>query len=412
MNVLFIHPSYPNQFTRIAHKMGQYNGIKCSCLVDAAFSAQVRADGVPIAYYGFQKDQGNGNAGSAGYFYSSTCEDAIRNGKGVAETLSAIIKTTPVDIVVGHAAFGATFFIKKLLNVPVISYAEMAGYDMTHSRQEFPPLLQHRFLDVSFKSVVYTSAIHSDLIIVPSQHARKGFPPELQSKIRVQMEGFPISPNHYDRNVLRETLGLPDPGPIIGFAGRTLEAMRGFDIFVKIAARIVKEIPDAHFLVIGDDKTIYGNEKVYLGQKSFKQYAFEAANLGEDRFIFYNFLPRDQFLRCLQAMDLFICPLFEGAGNWSLFEAMACGLKILASNRCFIPEVITNGKEGFLFDPYDIDGFVSKSLEILADTESYQYLGVNAQQRIKNQFSVEKAVKGYVEIINEAMGTQKRDLLS
>jgi glycosyltransferase involved in cell wall biosynthesis len=386
--------------------MGQYNGIKCSCLVDAAFSAQVRADRAPIAYYGFQKDGGNGHAGNTNntsYYYSSTCEDAIRNGKGVTETLAAIIKTTPIDVVVGHAAFGTTFFIKKMLNVPVISYVEMAGYDMTNSRREFPPVREHRFLDVSFKSIVYTSAIHSDLIIVPSQHAKKSFPAELQAKIRVQMEGFPIPSNHFDRDVLRETLGIPGSGPIIGFAGRTLEAMRGFDIFVKIAARLKQEVPDAHFLVIGDDKTIYGNEKVYLGQKSFKQYAFEAANLGEDRFIFYNFLPRDQFIRCLQVMDLFICPLFEGAGNWTLFEAMACGLKILASNCCFIPEVITHGQEGFLFDPYDIDSFVSKSLEILTDTKSYQYLGINAQEKIKHHFSVEKAVKGYVEIINEAI---------
>lgn len=406
MNVLFVHPSYPNQFTQIAHKMGQHKNIKCSCLVDAGFTPQIRSDGVPIAYYGYQKD---GCPNSAGYFYSSTCEDAIRNGRGVAQALASIMQTGPIDVVVGHAAFGTTFFIKKLLNIPVISYVELPGYDMACSRPEFPPLMEHRFLDISFKSVVYTSAIHSDMIIVPSRHAGKSFPPELRPKIRVQMEGFPIASNHNDKGGLRKTLGLPDPGPIIGFAGRTLEAMRGFDIFVKIAAQIKKEIPGAHFLVIGDDKTIYGNEKVYLGQKNFKQYAFETANLGDDRFIFYNFLPRDQFVRCLQAMDLFICPLFEGAGNWTLFEAMACGLKILASNRCFIPEVITHGEEGFLFDPYDIDGFVNKSLEILADTESYRYLGINAQKRIKKDFSVEKAVKGYVDIINEAMGTQKKE---
>lgn len=400
MNVLFVHPSYPNQFTQIAHQMGKHKNIKCSCLVDAGFSPQIRADGVPIAYYGFQKD---GCSNSASYFYSSTCEDAIRNGKGVAQALASIIQTGRIDVVVGHAAFGTTFFIKKLLNIPVISYVELPGYDMACSRQEFPPLNEYRFLDISFKSVVYTSAIHSDMLIVPSQHARKSFPPELQPKIRVQMEGFPIARNHYDKVGLRNTLGLPDSGPIIGFAGRTLEAMRGFDVFVKVAARIKKELPDAHFLVIGDDKTIYGNEKVYLGQKSFKQYAFETANLGEDRFIFYNFLPRDQFIRYLQAMDLFICPLFEGAGNWTLFEAMACGLKILASNRCFIPEVITHGEEGFLFDPYDIDGFVGKSLDILADTENYRYLGENAQKRIKNHFSVEKAVKGYMNIITEVI---------
>jgi glycosyltransferase involved in cell wall biosynthesis len=86
---------------------------------------------------------------------------------------------------------------------------------------------------------------------------------------------------------------------------------------------------------------------------------------------------------------------------------MACGLKIIASDRCFIPEVITPGQDGFLFDPYDIGGFVEKSLEILSDPDRYEFLGINAQKKIQEHFSIEKAVEGYVDIIHEVVQNTK-----
>ncbi len=400
MKVLFIHPSYPSQFTQIAHHMRSQNGIECACLVDIAFATQIQADQVPITYYGYQKD---GDSTSTGYFYTSNYEDAIRHGKGIADVLPSLVQDHLVDLVVGHASFGTTFFIKKLVNLPVISYVELPGYDMAYCRQEFPILDQHRMLDISLKSLIYTSAIYSDLVIVPSPYAKTFFPPELQSKIRVQMEGFQIPPLHKDRQALKKRLELPDEGAIIGFTGRTLEAMRGFDIFVKVAVQLRKVRPDLHFLVIGNEETIYGNEQAYLGEKSFKAHVLETEGVDSNFFIFRNFLPYQDFLQHLQVMDLILFPLFEGAANWSLFEAMASGLTILASNRAFIPEVITSGQEGYVFDPYDINGFVETSLNILSHPGAFSSLGINARAKIETQYSLKKAVTGYRTIIEEVI---------
>ncbi len=401
MKVLFIHPAYPNQFTLIAHQMGQQPGIECFFLADLSFSQQIQSDGVPITYFGYHKD-GGGNGGE--YIYTSIYDEPIRHGRGIMEVLSNIVESYSIDVVIGHASFGVTFFIKEFLDLPVISYVELPGYYMTYCREEFPAGDEYRFFNMSFKSVVLTSVIHSNLTIVPSHHARMYFPPELQSKIRVQMEGFQLPPNHTDRPSLRKALGLPENKFIIGFVGRTLEAVRGFDIFIKIAVRLNAVRPDLKFLVIGDAETIYGNEVNYLGKQTFKEYVMEKEQLDEDSLIFRDYLPHAEFIRHLQSIDVLIFPLFEGAANWSLFEAMAAGVKILASDRAFIPEVITSGKEGFLFEPYDIDGFVNRTLQILAEPERYSYLAKNARQKIKQHYSIEKAVAGYTAIMQEAVG--------
>jgi glycosyltransferase involved in cell wall biosynthesis len=258
---------------------------------------------------------------------------------------------------------------------------------------------------------VFSAAINSDAVIVPSLHAGNLFPDELKGKIRVRMEGFRLPLLHSDKKALRKKLGLPEQGLIVGIASRTLEAMRGFDVFLKVAKQLKQNRPDIHVLVIGSEQTIYGNELTYLGGKSFKQHVLDDLNITDDFLISRDYLEYDAFQDHLQAMDLIFFPLFEGAANWGLFEAMASGLPVIASNRCFIPEVISHGTNGFMVDPYDIEEMVSRSLNILDDPDASSFLGENARKKIKDHYSVEHSIAGYLAVINEVMGQNDNGML-
>ena len=403
MKALFVHPSYPNQFTRIAHTLGTRGGWDCACLVQDAFTESVRRDDPPIAYYGFQEK----SAPISGNYYSQCLEEGVRCGKAVVEAVSHLQAAGHVDVVIGHASFGTTFFIRELLRIPVIAYVELPGYFPIYGRDEFPAQYPESLVDVSLRALIHASVLQSDLCLVPSGHARRLFPDELQHKIRVQAEGFSLPPDVLDKTALRGDLGLPGSAPLVGFAGRTLEAIRGFDVFIKVAKEIRRVRQDVEFLVVGDEMTIYGNEAAYLAEKSFKRHVLDTEGVEEQTIIFKPFMPHDQFIRHLQAMDLIVFPTFEGAGNWALFDAMAAGIPILASNRCFIPEVITHEEEGLLFDPQDVDGFVRAALMILADPSRFSRLGFRAREKIAHRFSVENAADGYASIITEAVNMRR-----
>jgi glycosyltransferase involved in cell wall biosynthesis len=400
MRVLFIHPAYPSQFTAIAHAMAGVTGVETAFLTDAAFGDQIRSDNVPIPYYGYTKDSSPGES----VWYMTSYDEGIRHGKGVCDVMPDIMTSFPPDVVVGHASFGSTFFLKNMFRIPVISYVELPGYHMAWCRSEYPPLAEHLFLNSAFQSLVYASAVNSDRVIVPSRHAATLFPAELQPKIRVQMEGFKLPEICPDKQFIRMKYGLPANGPIIGFASRTLEAMRGFDIFLNVVKRLKAIRLDLHVLVVGSEQTVYGNELSYLGGKSFKQQTMDDLEIGEDFFISRDYLANDAFHEHLQAMDLILFPLFEGAANWGLFEAMASGVPVIASNRCFIPEVISHGEDGFMFDPYAIDDMVNQSLAILENPEGYSAVGTNARNKIRDYYSVENSVKGYLDVIAEVIG--------
>jgi glycosyltransferase involved in cell wall biosynthesis len=398
MRVTFVHPSHPSQFTRIAHALAERDGWECAVLVHEKFADAVRTDDPPIPYYGFHEEIGP----ASGAFYTQCVEDGIRCGKAVVDALAPLHAAGGVDVVVGHASFGTTFFVREVLRVPVVAYVELPGYFPIYCRDEFPAQVEQRLMDVSLRALIHASVLSSDLCVVPSCHARDLFPAEVRSKVRVQPEGFEVPPLARDKGALRRELGIPGSGPVIGFAGRTLEAVRGFDVFVKMATAIHRVRRDVRFLVVGDEATLYGNETAYLSGKSFKQHVAEREHLDPDAFTFRAFMPHDRFVQHLQVMDLAVFPIFEGAGNWSVFEAMAAGVPILASDRCFLPELIRHGHDGLLVDPADVGELIAAALSLLRQPRRRDALGRAARRTIARRFSLARTADGYAAIITEA----------
>jgi glycosyltransferase involved in cell wall biosynthesis len=207
---------------------------------------------------------------------------------------------------------------------------------------------------------------------------------------------------------MRKKLGLPVDAPLVGFCGRTLEAVRGFDIFLKVLRRVWQARPDVQAIAIGTAATLYGNEDIYLGQQSFKEYALAQAGVDAAAILWRDFLPYPTFLGHLACLDLAILPTFEGASNWSFFDAMASGTPILTSNRTYIPELIDYGREGYYFDPYDIDAYARMTLALLDQPAERARIGRNARDRIRREHTPERAADGYERVIYEAVELQRK----
>jgi hypothetical protein len=226
MKAVFIHPSYPNQFTELAYRLAEREGWDCAFLVQDRFTDQVRRDNPPLTYYGYHEVA----APTPVSYYVQCLEEGVRRGKAVVEALAHIRASAGLDVVVGHACFGTTFFVRELLKVPAVAYVELPGYFTVFCREEFPGQYPHGLIDVSLRALIHSSVLQSDLCVVPSRHAKQLFPAELRSKVRVQMEGFSLPAPVADRAALRRDLGLATSGPIIGFAGWTLEGVRAASI--------------------------------------------------------------------------------------------------------------------------------------------------------------------------------------
>jgi glycosyltransferase involved in cell wall biosynthesis len=320
MRVLFVHPAYPNTFTTVIEALATRPGVRCSVLLDNRAKQAVYDPTGRIRFLGYDPDSNIAQRGAG--MHDAAFTPAAAHGLSIARALRVHSRAHRFDVVLSHASRGCTFYLRHAIDGAIVSYCEHPGYFMQSARAEYPQTLPQYVHDMGYRALVLASVLHSDLGLVASEHARKMFPAEVQHRVRVAPEGFPLSTPPKRRPALRAQLGLPEEGLIVGFFARSLEAVRGFDTFVEVAKRIQAARNDIHVLVIGAEQTLYGNELLYLRGQSFKHHALQRSGVDEGAFIWRDYMPYQEFIAHLHCIDLAILPYFEGASNWSVFHAM------------------------------------------------------------------------------------------
>jgi len=101
----------------------------------------------------------------------------------------------------------------------------------------------------------------------------------------------------------------------------------------------------------------------------------------------------------LSATDIFCMPSLNEALPYSLLEAMAAGIPVIASNVGGIPEALTDGKEGLLVPSGGVRELSFAIQKLISDDQLAKRLGLNGQHTVNQTFSLER------------MLTQTRDLL-
>lgn len=105
-------------------------------------------------------------------------------------------------------------------------------------------------------------------------------------------------------------------------------------------------------------------------------------------------------LREYQRADIFCLPsLYEGFPN-TVCEAMSCALPILCSRVCDNPDIVEDGRNGFLFDPLSAEDMAEKILEMLAmPSRGRADFAEASRLRAERLFSPDSFVEKYIELL-------------
>jgi glycosyltransferase involved in cell wall biosynthesis len=181
-----------------------------------------------------------------------------------------------------------------------------------------------------------------------------------------------------NRTDIRRLFGVPGDASLIGCAG-SFTAEKGHLVLIRGFQQINRMLPQSRLMLIGDGP---------LKEK----YVTLVRRLGLDgKIVFPGFL--SDLGAVLPSLDLFIFPsLEEGLGS-SLLYAMACGIPVCASRTGGIPEVIEQGRTGYLFAPGDTDSLVNSALEAIGNPGESRQLAEAASRSVCERFSVERTVE-------------------
>jgi glycosyltransferase involved in cell wall biosynthesis len=111
---------------------------------------------------------------------------------------------------------------------------------------------------------------------------------------------------------------------------------------------------------------------------------------------------RDDVDKLLPNFDIFCLASEHEALGTSLLEAQSCGVPVVASNVGGIPEALSEGETGYLFDDFDM---LEKQLnDILKDEKKLLELKSNTRAFILKTFSVEKMMDDTKKLYKELVG--------
>jgi N-acetyl-alpha-D-glucosaminyl L-malate synthase BshA len=104
----------------------------------------------------------------------------------------------------------------------------------------------------------------------------------------------------------------------------------------------------------------------------------------------------------LRGSDLFLLPSATESFGLAALEAMACAVPVVASDAGGIPEVVEEGKTGYLAPPGDVATMVARALQVLQDPAEHERLKRNAAARAL-EFAADHVVPRYEQVYEEVL---------
>jgi len=154
---------------------------------------------------------------------------------------------------------------------------------------------------------------------------------------------------------------------------------KGLDFLILAAARIKKSQPTWRFMIIGEGP-----------ERSKIENLIKKSNL--ENTVFLTGFISDAF-ECLKAFDLFVLPSVKEGQPWTILEAMAAEIPIVATNIAGIPEMIENEKSGLLVEPADSEALSLAIEKMLTHPSLAHECAKNAFHIVREKFNLEEMIK-------------------
>lgn len=188
----------------------------------------------------------------------------------------------------------------------------------------------------------------------------------------------------------RQELGLGEE-PLVLFGGR-LHRLKGDEEALRALARIPRETGAK--LVIAGKKELFNRRLQELAM---------VLDL-KDRIILAGWLEREAMLGAYRAASAVLIPsIYPDPFPTVNLEAMALGRPVVGTRFGGTPEVVEQGRTGFIVDPRDAEATARALTELLTDPEKAERMGRAGRERIEGSFSLALQCDRFLDLYQRVM---------
>ncbi len=155
--------------------------------------------------------------------------------------------------------------------------------------------------------------------------------------------------------------------------------------------KVLESFPDAKLIVGGE------GELLQVCKNLSKQFGIE------EKINFPGILTAEEFQRLLEESCCFVQHSVVAANGdtegtpVSILEAAAAGLPVISTRHAGIPDVVEDGKTGFLVKEHDVKGMARYMVDILKNPAQAKKMGEAGRIKVKEDFTLER----HIHIIND-----------
>lgn len=307
------------------------------------------------------------------YSYSGT-----RLYHSIKRLTDNIYKSFPFDIIHTHTASSdgyAAMLLARKYHKPLITTFRGTDIDITIHRS-------HRCFNAVQK--VFEN---SSKIIAPS--------PRLKDTLYKQMkiESEVIGSGIYQKDIFRDVSALRKPlqGKFIILSVSRLVETKGIDLNIRAIAKLKKEYPLLHYLIIGE-----GTQKKKLEQ------LVEDLNL-QGAVEFLGQLSHPKVMEYMSLCNIFSLPSWQETLGLVYLEAMAHSKPVIGCLGQGVDGIVTQNETGLLTEPKDINSLVQAMKYLLDNPQQVKVMGEKAKELVLNGYTWDVNGRKTVEVYNEAL---------
>lgn len=303
----------------------------------------------------------------------------------------------PVDVVLGRSTgLGSTLFVPAF--APRAPIVNLFDYYYHPRRLDLADELVDRLPPDYVNWRVAANAM--DLLdlengVVPwtsTEWQRSLYPAEYRDDFFVQHEGVDLrrlggeSRRSGSRGRSIAGRSIPEGAKVVSFVAMTTDRLRGFDRFVSLANRLLRERPDVICVAAGGGTVGRGLDVEHFGA-DFAEIAMGREPIVDpERFWRLGRVSPVAVAEVLRTSDLHVDPSRPYVLSRSTVEAMASGAVVLGWDSDPIREVIDDARTGLIVPPDDSEAAARVALGVLDDPIGHRPIGEAARELARDRF--------------------------
>ena len=175
---------------------------------------------------------------------------------------------------------------------------------------------------------------------------------------------------------------------LILFFGRIWE-YKGLEYLIRAEPLISAKVPNARFLIAGEGE-------------DFARY--RRMMVHPDRFVVHNeYIPEDRAADYFRRATVVVLPYIEASQSGVIPMAYSAGKPVVATTVGGLPEMVENGRTGYLVPPRDSAKLAEVVTKLLLDETLRRRMGANAKRKIEQECSpfvvAQKTIEVYLHAV-------------